>query len=244
MTEQLWFTSFLNHLLAGPVTALLRAIHIEPANASAPIPNAVAMEVLVVLLLIAFFILVRSRLSVDDPRALQHIVEAAETFVQQQSREIIGDHSEGFTAFLVTLGLFILICNLLGLVPGFEAPTATPAVPLGCAIVAFFYYHVQGIRRQGPLKYARHFAGPMLLLAPLMIPIEIVSHLARVMSLTIRLYANMFAGDLVTMVFFSLVPIGIPIVFLGLHIFVSLLQTYIFVLLTMVYLAGAVAVEH
>ena len=244
MTEQLWFTGFLNHLLSGPVTALLRAIHLEPANPSRPIPNAVAMEVLVVLLLIAFFVLVRSRLSVDDPRALQHIIEGVENFVQQQSREIIGDHSEGFTAFLVTLGLFILICNLLGLVPGFESPTATPSVPLGCAIVAFFYYHVQGIRRQGPLKYARHFAGPMLLLAPLMIPIEIVSHLARVLSLTIRLYANMFAGDLVTMVFFSLVPVGIPVVFLGLHIGVSLLQTYIFVLLTMVYLAGAVAVEH
>src|SRR5581483_10323243 len=210
MTEQLWFAAFLNHLLARPVTAFLRAIRVEPADPATPISNAVAMEVLVVLLLIAFFVLVRSRLSVDEPRGLQHIVESAESFIQQQSREIIGDHSEGFTAFLVTLGFFILICNLLGLVPGFESPTATPYVPLGCAIVAFFYYHIQGIKRQGALKYARHFAGPMLILAPLMIPIEIISHLARVLSLTIRLYANMFAGDMVTLVFFSLVPIGIP----------------------------------
>jgi F-type H+-transporting ATPase subunit a len=84
----------------------------------------------------------------------------------------------------------------------------------------------------------------MPLLAPLMIPIELISHLARVLSLTIRLYANMFAGDMVTLVFFSLVPIGVPILFLGLHIGVSFLQTYIFVLLTTVYLAGAVAEEH
>jgi F-type H+-transporting ATPase subunit a len=94
------------------------------------------------------------------------------------------------------------------------------------------------------VAYLKHFAGPVWWLAPLMIPIEIISHLARMMSLTIRLYANMFAGDLVTLVFFSLVPLAIPVVFLGLHVFVSLLQAYIFVLLTTVYLAGAVAEEH
>jgi F-type H+-transporting ATPase subunit a len=129
-------------------------------------------------------------------------------------------------------------------VPGFESPTAVPSVPLGCAICAFLYYNAQGIKRQGPMQYAKHFAGPMPALAPLMIPIEIISHLARVMSLTIRLFANMFAGDMVTLVFFSLVPLGVPVVFLGLHIGVSLLQAYIFVLLTTVYLAGAVATEH
>ncbi len=94
------------------------------------------------------------------------------------------------------------------------------------------------------MAYLKHFAGPMPILAPLMIPIEIVSHLARALSLTIRLFANMFAGDMVTWVFFSLVPIGIPIIFLGLHIGVSFLQTYIFILLTTVYLAGAVGEEH
>ena len=94
------------------------------------------------------------------------------------------------------------------------------------------------------VAYLKHFMGPMWWLAIIMVPIEIISHLARMLSLTVRLYANMFAGDMVTMVFFSLVPIGVPIIFLGLHIGVSLLQTYIFVLLTMVYLSGAVAEEH
>ena len=171
--------------------------------------------------------------------------EVAEEFVNHQSEEIIPAHgSEKFTPFLVALGIFILISNLIGLVPGFVSPTATPAVPLGLAIVAWLYYHWHGIRKQGVLKYAKHFTGPMPLLAPLMIPIEIISHIARMMSLTIRLYANIFAGDLVTLVFFSLIPIGIPVIFLGLHLFVALLQAYIFVLLATVYLAGAVAEEH
>jgi F-type H+-transporting ATPase subunit a len=226
------------------VVALLHALGVQPKHPQAPIPNAVAMEVLVVGLLILVFLLVRARLSVEHPGGLQHIFEGIHGFVQQQSREIIGHHSESYTPFLVALGLFILLSNLLGLIPGFESPTAVPTVPLGCAITAFFYYHLQGIKRQGPLHYAAHFAGPMPALAPLMIPIELVSHLARVLSLTIRLFANMFAGDMVTLVFFSLVPIGIPVIFLGLHIGVSILQAYIFVLLTTVYLSGAVATEH
>ena len=244
MPEQLPFTELLNRFLAGPVTSLMRALHVEPKFPQAPISNAVAMEILVAAVLILMFLIVRSRLSVDKPSGLQHVFEGLNGFIEGQSREIIGHHSEAFTPFLSTLFIFILICNLIGLIPGFEAPTAVPSVPLGCAICAFIYYNAQGIKRQGPLHYAKHFAGPMPALAPLMIPIEIISHLARVMSLTIRLFANMFAGDMVTLVFFSLVPLGVPVIFLGLHIGVSLLQAYIFVLLTTVYLAGAVATEH
>jgi F-type H+-transporting ATPase subunit a len=251
MHEQLWFTAFLNQLFAGPVTGLLRMLHLEPKYADAPIPNSVAMELLVFLFLVVLFALVRSRLSVDKPGALQHIFEGAHGFVQGQSHEIIGHHSEGFTPFLMALGFFILMCNLIGVIPGFESPTAVPVVPLGCAICAFVYYQTQGFKHAGP-KYLLHFFGPpmplpliaRIPLAALMLLIEIASHLARMLSLTIRLYANMFAGDMVTLVFFSLVPIGVPIAFLGLHIGVSLLQTYIFVLLTTVYLAGAVAEEH
>jgi F-type H+-transporting ATPase subunit a len=132
---------------------------------------------------------------------------------------------------------------LFGIVPGLEAPTAYAVVPLGCAVCAFFYYHAHGFRQHG-IAYLKHFLGPVWWLSWLMLPLEIVSHLARVLSLTIRLYANMFAGDIVTLVFFSLIPVVIPIAFLGLHIFVALLQAYIFVLLATVYLAGAVAVEH
>ena len=243
MPEQLWFTEILNRLFAGPVTALLRGLSIEAKYPQAPIPNSLAMELLVFTVLLVAFLLLRSRLSVDRPGALQHMFEGVEGFIQHQSHEIIGQHSEGYTPFLAALGLFILMCNLIGVIPGFESPTAVPTVPLGCALCAFVYYHAQGFKHAG-VSYLKHFAGPMLALAPLMIPIEIISHLARVLSLTIRLFANIFAGDMVTLVFFSLVPVGVPIIFLGLHIGVSVLQTYIFVLLTTVYLAGAVAEEH
>jgi len=243
MPEQLWFTEILNRIFAGPVTSLLRTLHIEPKHPAAPIPNSLAMEILVFALLLALFVVLRSRLSVDRPGGLQHVFEGVEGFVQGQSNEIIGHHSEGYTAFLAALFFFILLCNLIGVIPGFESPTAVPVVPLGCALCAFVYYQTQGFKHAG-VGYLKHFAGPMPALAPLMIPIELISHLARVLSLTIRLFANMFAGDMVTLVFFSLVPLGVPIVFLGLHIGVSLLQTYIFVLLTTVYLQGAVSEEH
>ncbi|HEX3353431.1 MAG TPA: F0F1 ATP synthase subunit A [Terriglobales bacterium] len=243
MPEQLWFTEILNHLFAGPVTGLLRALHIDPKYPQTPITNAAAMQLLVFLFLVLMFLLVRSRLSVDKPGALQHVFEGAHGLVEGQSHEIIGHDSEQFTPFLMTLTFFILFSNLLGLIPGFESPTAVPVVPLGCAICAFVYYQSQGFRQHG-IAYLKHFMGPMWWLAIIMVPIEIISHLARMLSLTVRLYANMFAGDMVTWVFFSLVPIGIPIIFLALHLGVSLLQTYIFVLLTMVYLSGAVAEEH
>ena len=244
MPEQLPFTALLNRFFGGAVDALLDKLHVHPAYPHAPISNFVAMEILVSVVLILCFLVVRTRLSVEHPGGIQHIAEGVRNFILGQSKEIIGHGSERFIAFLASLALFILFCNLLGLVPGFESPTATPEVPLGCAIVAFIYYNFEGVRKHGPLKYMKHFAGPMWWLAPLMVPIEIISHLARMLSLTVRLFANMFAGDMVTLVFFSLVPIGVPVLFLGLHIGVSLLQTYIFVLLTMVYLAGAVAEEH
>ena len=243
MPEQLLFTRFLNHWFADPVTALLAALHLHPEYPQAPITNAVAMEVLVVGFLLVVFIMVRSSLSVESPGGLQHMFEGINGFIEGQSRDVIGHHSERFTPFLVTLGLFILIANLFGVVPGLESPTASPVVPLGCAICAFIYYQFQGFRASGA-GYLKHFLGPMWWLSPLMLPLEIISHLARLMSLTIRLYANIFAGDMVTLVFFSLIPLAVPVVFLGLHIGVALLQAYIFVLLTTVYLAGAVATEH
>jgi F-type H+-transporting ATPase subunit a len=250
--EQLAFTALLNHLFGGPVLALLHALGIEAKNPAAPITNAVAMEILVVLLLTMFFIAVRVRLSVDRPGALQHTMEGIYGFVNNLASETISHHPEKFVPYLMALGMFILSCNLIGLVPGLESPTAVPVVPLGCALLTWFYYHYQGIRANGPVGYLKHFIGPQegmplavrILLPVLLFPIEVFSHAARVLSLTVRLFANMFAGDMVTLVFFSLVPLGIPILFEGLHIGVSFIQTYIFVLLACVYLGEAVAHEH
>jgi F-type H+-transporting ATPase subunit a len=243
MPEELWITALLNHWFASSANAVLAVIGIHAKNPSAPIDNAFAMEVLVFGLLVGFFCLVRAGLSVDRPGAWQHTVEWVESFVNDQSHGMIGHGSEAFTPFLVSLGLFILISNLIGLVPGFESPTASPAVTLGCAFVAWVYYQAHAVRLHG-VGYIKHFLGPVWWLAPLMILIEVISHLARLMSLTIRLFANIFAGDMVTLVIFSLIPIGLPVAFLAFHIGVSFLQTYIFVLLTTIYLAGSVSEAH
>ncbi len=250
--EQLAFTAFLNHLFGAPVTALLLKFGIHPRHPAAPIPNAVAMEFLVVLLLTAFFIAVRLRLSVDRPGALQHTMEGVYGFMQDLAHEIIGHRGDKYLSYLIPLGMFILTCNLIGLVPGLESPTAVETVPLGAAILTWFYYHYSGLRENGVGGYLKHFIGPqegMPLVVriglPLIIfPIEIFSHLARVLSLSVRLFANMFAGEMVTLVFFSLFPVGLPVIFEGLHVFVSFIQTYIFVLLPAVYLGEAVAHEH
>ena len=130
------------------------------------------------------------------------------------------------------------------MIPTFVSPTQCYFVPAGCALVAFLYYNWAGLRKNGPWKYTKHFFGPMPLLAPLMLPIEIISHLARPLSLTIRLFANMYAGEKVMLAFLGLTYLVVPSVFMGLHVFVALLQAYIFVLLTMIYVAGAVAEEH
>jgi F-type H+-transporting ATPase subunit a len=243
MPEQLWFTHLLNDLLAAPVTAFLRMLHHEPKYPAAPISNSFAMELLVFFFLLALFLLVRSRLSVESPRALQHAFEGLEGFIVGQSRDIIGHHTEPYIPFLAILFLFVLMCNLIGLIPGFESPTAVPAVPLGCALCSFFYYQVQGFKHAG-IGYLKHFLGPIPALAPIMLPIELISHCARLLSLTVRLWANIFAGDLVGLVFFSMIPIGVPIIFSGLHIMVAVLQAYVFMLLTVIYISGAVAEEH
>ena len=178
------------------------------------------------------------------PRGLQNFVEVVLEQVLALLDDVIGHAGRRYLPLIATLGLFILVSNLLGLIPGFIAPTGNLNTTAACALIVFISYHVIGARKVGVIPYLKHFAGPMPILAPLMVPIELISHLARVLSLTIRLYANIFAGDMVTWVFFSLVPVGIPIAFLGLHLGVSILQTYIFVLLTTVYLQGAVADEH
>jgi len=252
MPEQLWFTEILNRAFHGPVTALLVALGIKPEYPQAPISNTFAMEILVLAFLVVIFLVLRARLSVESPGGLQHLMEGLLGFIEKQSHDVIGPHSERFTPFLMALALFILVSNLWGLIPGFDSPTGNYLVPLGCAVCVFIYYQAYGFRKSG-IKYIAHFAGPSMkgmhmigriALMILMFPLEIISHLARVLSLTVRLYGNMFAGDMVILVFVSLIPIAVPIVFIGLHIGVAIIQAYVFVLLATVYLAGAAGEAH
>ena len=240
--SELWLTKLFNDHLANLGNAALGLVGMH--TEARPWANYVVMELLVALIVVVVFAILRSRLSADSPGKLQHIFELIYSFLHKETEDQVGRHGLGYLGFFGTLFIFILFMNLIGVVPGFESPTMSPAVPLGCAAATFLYYNFMGFRANGVGKYLAHFAGPMPLLAPLMVPIEIISHLARPLSLTIRLYANMYAGEQVTLAFMGLVPLILPAAFMGLHVFVSLLQAYIFMLMAMMYVAGATAHEH
>jgi F-type H+-transporting ATPase subunit a len=244
MEHQLWLTAILNKLLGGLVTPLLVKIGQAPSDPARPIPNYVAMEVLVIFLMVVGAALLRRRLSVENPGKFQQVMEVVVQFIQGMSEEIIGHGSRRYVAMLGTLGLFVALCNLLGLIPTLQTPTAHIQVTLGCAVAAFLYYNFQGVRQHGVIGYLKHLCGPMLAIAIIMFPIEVIGNLGRLLSLSVRLYANMMVGDLLETVFGGLVPILVPAVFMALHAFVSFLQAYIFMLLPAVYIGMAVSEEH
>ncbi len=239
---ELWITKIFNDHLAGLGNTLLGWVGMHPEPR--PWANFVTMQLLVAAIIVIVFAILKPRLSVDRPAKLQHTFELVHEFLHGQSEEQVGHEGPHYLAYFGTIFIFVLFANLIGIVPGFESPTMVPSVPAGCALATIIYYNAMGFRAQGIGSYLKHFAGPMPLLAPLMVPIELISHLARPLSLTIRLFANMYAGEQVTVVFLSLTYFAVPAVFMGLHVFVSFLQAYIFVLLTMMYVAGAVAHEH
>ncbi len=189
MPEQLWFTEILNHLFAGPVTGLLRALHIDPRISS----GADNQRRWRCSFWCFCFWCCCSSWSARDCRWTSQApcntsLKARTASSRARATKLSGTAAQRFTPFLMTLAFFILLCNLLGLIPGFESPTAVPMVPLGCAVCAFIYYHAQGIRKKGVGHYAAHFLGPSdasmslfirIPLSILMLPIEIVSHLAR-----------------------------------------------------------------
>ena len=199
--HELWITALFNQYLAGVANSVLSLARVHIEDAAHPWANFVVMQIVVALILMITFAILRPRISPDKPGKLQHIFEAVYGFVYGQADEVVGHNAAQYVSFFGTIFLFILCSNLIGIIPAFESPTMSPAVPLGCAVAVFLYYNLMGIRSQGLFKYLAHFAGPLPILAPLMVPIELISHAARVLSLTIRLYANMFAGEQVTLVF-------------------------------------------
>jgi F-type H+-transporting ATPase subunit a len=247
MQETLALTRLLNHLFGPMVVAVMQVMGIRPASPASPIDNTFAIELLIGCGLIAFFLLVRLTLSVENPNPAQQVAEMIHEFVGGQAESVIGHGYERFQAFVTCVGLFIVLNNLVGLLvgfPGIETPTSVPAVPLGIAMLTFLYYNFHGLRVHGPVGYTKQFAGPIWWMSPLLFPVEVVSHLARMMSLTIRLYANMLASDMLTLAFFSMIPLLAPTAFLGLHFAVALIQAYVFMLLSMIYLGLAISHEH
>lgn len=242
--HEIWLTRLFNDNLAGVGNSILSLVHAHAENPARPWANFITMEILVTAIILVLFAALRPRLSMDRPGKLQHLFEVIYTFLHGEAHDNIGHEGPRFLPFIGTLFIFILFCNLIGIIPGFESPTMNPSVPAGCALLVFLYYNFMGFKQQGIAKYLAHFAGPMPILAPLMIPIELISHMARPLSLTIRLFANMLAGEKVTVVFLGLTYLVAPAVFMGLHVFVSFLQAYIFVLLTMMYLSETVPHEQ
>ena len=186
----------------------------------------------------------KSRLSVENPGKFQHLMEVVVEFTQNMTDEMIGHDGRRYVNLIGTLGIFVALCNVLGLVPTLATPTANVQVTLGCAVIAFLYYNYHGFRHHGVVGYLKHLCGPMMFIAPLMLPIEVFSNFFRLLSLTVRLWANMLAGDMLEKIFTGLVPIVVPALFMGLHVFVSVLQAYVFMILPAVYISLAVAEEH
>jgi F-type H+-transporting ATPase subunit a len=266
-----WLTVFVNKLLGGAAMALLQLLHVKPNNPATPIPEHVVMAGVVFVIVVIGSLILKSRLSVERPGAFQQCCEFFLTNpIKFGVRDCLDEnipHHEGrkFIPMVGAVALFILISNLLSVFPVFSSPTVEKTVPLACALITFFYFNYQGVRAHGAGGYLKHFAGPNPFLAPLLFPVEIISTTARVLSLTVRLWANMFSSELIYVIFLGLLmrpalgvgakipalgvvigifPAIIPVAFIGLHIFVALIQTYVFTILPSIYLGMAVAEEH
>jgi F-type H+-transporting ATPase subunit a len=266
-----WITQIVNHVLGGPALALLHALHIQSDHPDLPIPEHICMGILVLIIGTLLALLVRSKLSVENPGPTQQIAELVlnnplDIGIRDVLSQSAGHHWAEYVPMIGSIALFILLANLFGVFPGFTSPTASVSVPLACAVIVFCYFNYQGIRHHGPIGYVKTFTGGLdWWLVPLIFPVEILSTCARLLSLTARLWANIFASDLIYALFVGLfaapaiagwtkhpalgialgiLPAFIPIAFIILHIFVSLVQAYVFTILPAVYIGLATADEH
>lgn len=270
-------TRFVNEIFGPPAASLLSKLHIAPADPRLPIPQHVVMGMLVVIIGTVMALILRARLSVEKPGALQQVAEILLTNpmgfgIRDLLEENVHHGAVKLIPFVGSISVFVLLSNLLGAFPNsfLVAPTGAVTVPLACAILTFLYFNWQGFKHHGPLKYLGTFAGsPRNLgqwaLAILLFPVEIISTCARLLSLTVRLWANMFASDLIYVIFLGLLaggasfgwskhpvlglvmaifPATLPVLFIALHIFVAVVQAYVFTVLPAVYLGLATADEH
>jgi F-type H+-transporting ATPase subunit a len=247
--HELWLTQAVNAMFGPVVAAILRALG-RPVPAHNVIPDYLAMLLVITVALAAFALFVRSRLSVEHPGSLQVMLEDFVGMFNSLLDDFVGPAGRKYLPIVGSLFLLILICNLAGMVPGLMAPTSNVNVTLGCALTVWVLYHVEGIRAQGIVSYLKHFVmlpgapGWMIAFAPIILIIEGIAHLARALSLTIRLFGNIFGEELVILILATLVPFVVPLPMMALGLVTSTLQALIFAILTMVYLGGAVAVEH
>lgn len=210
-----------------------------------PVPHFVSYAFLASFILIGVALMLRGGMALV-PRGVQNLVEVLAEAMLNLSNETIGERwGNTFFPFIATLFMFILTCNLMGLIPGFTSPTSNLNMTAAMAVPVFLVYQFFGFKIHG-LRYIKHFMGPVLLIAPLMLVVEVLSHLARPLTLSVRLFGNMFAKHMLLLVLGSIaftkyfIPAGV----LGLGLLVSFVQAFVFALLTTLYLAGAVEEAH
>jgi F-type H+-transporting ATPase subunit a len=208
------------------------------------IPDHVVMALLVLAISAVVFPLMARRISRENPSHFQQMLEVVVSGLKDLLRDIIGHDGDRFLYIIGSFAAFIFVSNIFSLFFFLQPPTANPNTTFGLALCAFLYYNWQGIRTQGIVHYLKHFMGPVLLLAPLMIPIEIIGHLARILSLGMRLFGNIFGEHAATGIFMGMLPFVLPWPMMGLGIFGAFLQTFVFIMLLMVYIAGATVVEE
>ena len=206
------------------------------------IGNHVTYTWLVMALLILVAVLVKRSIK-QVPTGLQNFLEPVIDGIDNMIEEIMGPKGKAYFPLLATIAFFILVSNLIALIPGFFPPTANLNTNAAMALTVFAMTHIIGLKEHG-IGYFKHFCGPVIWLAPLIIPIEIVGHLARPLSLTLRLFGNMYGHEIVLMVFFFLVPFIVPLPMMIMGVLVAFIQTFVFMLLAMIYIAGSLEEAH
>jgi F-type H+-transporting ATPase subunit a len=201
------------------------------------------ISALAALVTVILVFMVRARL-VRVPGPLQQTMEYLVTFVRTLVSDNVAHHPDQYVPLIGTLGVFVLLNNLFGLIPGLGSGTANYNVTLGCALVVFLYYNFHGMREHGVGKYLGHFAGPVWFLWILMWPLEILGLFSRILSHSLRLFGNIAGEHVVSGIFFALAPLVVPVPLMIMGLFFGLIQTFVFIMLATIYVSGAVAHEH
>lgn len=215
---------------------------LAPLNISTAGADAIAYTWLIIILLAIVSIMATKSLKAV-PGGLQNFMEVIISGIENMIVETMGEHGRSFFPLIATLAIFILVSNLIGLVPGFFPPTANINTTAACAVVVFVMTHVVGVKEHG-VKYIKHFMGPIAWLAPMMFFIEVIGHFSRVISLTLRLFGNMNGHELVLMIFFGLAPFLVPLPMMMMGVLVSFIQAFVFMLLAMIYIQGSLEHAH
>lgn len=208
------------------------------------VPDHVIMALLVLLISAIVFPLMSRRISVDNPSGFQHMLELVVSGLKGLLHEIVGPHSDKYLNVIGGFTTFIFISNIFGLFFFLQPPTGNQNTTFALSITAFLYFNWQGIKTQGLGHYLAHFGGPIWWLSPVMFVIEMIGNFARILSLGMRLFGNIMGEHTATGIFMGMLPFVVPWPMMGLGIFGAFLQTFVFIMLTMVYIGGAVAAEE